>query len=228
MSSLMLEFPSTHPSLLFRLKQFDRNAWELFFHRYQDVVYNWCRTKGLSDSDAEELSQQLMANAPCKVQTYQIWNGFGIPNRFRTWLNTVVHHTVVDHWKVTKEKTANYAPGDDLGRAEIDTQFIAEACREVGEELCQAMEQEVDAVVELAKSIVKPKTWEAYYQTAICDKPIDDVTQELDMTKTAIYAARSRVNKLLQELGAQHQENQLSPTGVSDHDSQMPRREYAA
>ena len=90
MSPTVRNFPSTHPSLIAKLQDSHAEAWSRFFQRYQWVVLNWCRRKGLSLADAEDLTQSFMADAPRKLRTYQMVDDGGEPNRFRAWLKTVV------------------------------------------------------------------------------------------------------------------------------------------
>jgi RNA polymerase sigma-70 factor (ECF subfamily) len=43
------------------------------------------------------------------------------------------------------------------------------------------------------KERVEPTTWQAFWQTAVEDKPVPLVARELNLTTGAVYVARSRV-----------------------------------
>ena len=46
----------------------------------------------------------------------------------------------------------------------------------------------------------EPKTWQAFWQTAVKNKPVDEVASQLKISRGAIYVARSRVIAALKAL----------------------------
>lgn len=43
------------------------------------------------------------------------------------------------------------------------------------------------------RAAVKTRTWQAFWQSSVLDRPIADVATELEMTCGSVYIARSRV-----------------------------------
>src|SRR5580704_15953999 len=58
----MTEAPSTRPSLLIRLRDFqDRQAWHEFVDRYAPGVFGYVRSRGLQNVDAADLTQEVLS-----------------------------------------------------------------------------------------------------------------------------------------------------------------------
>jgi RNA polymerase sigma-70 factor (ECF subfamily) len=56
--------------------------------------------------------------------------------------------------------------------------------------------------LDLVRGEFENRTWEAFWRTAVEDRPARDVADELGMSVLAVYKAKSRVlRRLRQELG---------------------------
>ena len=63
----MTQSDATRPSLLIRLKNHhDRQAWGQFVEIYAPLVYEMARRRGLQDSDAADLTQEVFARSPAR------------------------------------------------------------------------------------------------------------------------------------------------------------------
>ncbi|HMB71812.1 MAG TPA: RNA polymerase subunit sigma, partial [bacterium] len=52
---------TTHPSLLQRVQDAsDQEAWSLFEARYRELILRYCRRKGMSSFEAEDVRQMVM------------------------------------------------------------------------------------------------------------------------------------------------------------------------
>ncbi len=58
------------------------------------------------------------------------------------------------------------------------------------------------------RQTVAEKTWQAFHQTTLEDRPVAEVAKELDMTDGSIYIARSRVMTRLRELVREFEERE--------------------
>lgn len=56
------------------------------------------------------------------------------------------------------------------------------------------------------QSLVSPSTWDAFYQTHVAGRPMDEVAQELGLKVGNVYLARCRVMSRLRESVKQFQE----------------------
>src|SRR5580693_1207388 len=84
----MAEIPATRASLLVRLRDpRDEAAWTEFVDLYAPLVYGYARKQGLQDSDAADLSQEVLSAIVGAVGRLEY-----DPHRgaFRNWLFTVV------------------------------------------------------------------------------------------------------------------------------------------
>ncbi len=76
----------TDEELAARSQEGEREAFSLLVTRYTNRLYNFLRRRALSDSDAEDLTQDTFLRAWTKIGTYK--RGM----RFSTWLYTIGTH----------------------------------------------------------------------------------------------------------------------------------------
>ena len=101
-------WPMTQPDLLLRLRD-DRadDAWRIFVATYAPLVYRYCRTKGLQDADALDITQAVLP----RVRRFDYRPERG---RFRHWLMTVTAREIAHH------RARMGRPGRAPGRADAD------------------------------------------------------------------------------------------------------------
>lgn len=91
----------TSVTLLMRLKDLeDHEAWAVFVERYTPVIFAWCRRFHLQDSDASDITQDVLVKLMRSMQTFQYQPDRG---RFRGWLKTVTANAIRDSkrsWEV--------------------------------------------------------------------------------------------------------------------------------
>ncbi len=86
--------PDTSLTVLERLERDpdDPEAWRLFIEKYQSRIRRWCLTWGSQDSDAEDVTQEVLVKLFAALRKFQY-----DPNRsFRAWLKTVAQHAWSD------------------------------------------------------------------------------------------------------------------------------------
>lgn len=181
----------TSLSLLARLKgdSLHGRSWDEFVRRYQPRIVSWCRRWGLQDSDAQDVSQNVMLELAKQMSAFEYKPG----GRFRAWLKTIARRAWYDY--TMKRKRAEFqAPESDLWRK------LDNAAAET--DLLQALEEECNReLLALAmKSIearVKPDTWQAFKLTELDGQPADAVAQTLEMPRANVYVARGRIQKMI-------------------------------
>src|SRR6516225_891205 len=99
----------TSLTLLGRLQQTptDQGAWDLFVERYGPKVYSWCRRWGLQESDAQDVTQNVLLELARQMQSFVYRQG----GTFRGWLQTVAHRAYCDF--LTARQRATPGSGDD-------------------------------------------------------------------------------------------------------------------
>ena len=190
----MAEFPPTRASLLLRLRDpHDEDAWRQFVELYAPLVYGYALNQGLQNADAADLSQEVL-----RVVVGAIGRLDYDPTRgaFRNWLFTVVRRKLAN-WRRSQQNRPDKGDGAvgphaleqcpvrDPLQAEWDVEWerrvFAWACEQV-------------------RSDVRDLTWQAFWRTAVDGQPAQRVADELGLSLTRVYNARSRVFARLKTL----------------------------
>jgi RNA polymerase sigma factor (sigma-70 family) len=180
----------TRLSLLERLRQAPTNqeAWEEFVERYGRRIYGWCRAWHLQDADARDATQTVLLKLARKMSTF-VYNPAG---SFRSWLKTVTQHVLSDfvaEW--------NQPGGASQVRAILDN---VEARTDLVQKIEAGFDQELlDEAKEQVRRRVDDRTWEAFRLTALEQQRGSAAADQLGMTVAAVFKAKSRVQKMLQE-----------------------------
>lgn len=187
---------STSVTLLLRVRQVeDREAWDSFVARYAPQVFAWCRRHNLQESDAADVTQEVLGKLVRAMQTFAYDASRG---SFRGWLKTATQNAVRDlvaDWR-------------KQGRGAGDTQAIralAEICddgasEELERRVTEQYEQELLLEAEaLVQSRVHQKTWQAYHRVTAGQETSQAAAAALDMPVSEVYVAKSRVIKMLRE-----------------------------
>ncbi len=81
----------TSTSLILRIQAKDHVAWDRFARLYTPYVYGLCRASGMQDSDAEDVSQNVLRSIVSGIISYQRTGSF------RGWISQVTRHRIIDH-----------------------------------------------------------------------------------------------------------------------------------
>ncbi len=182
----------TRLSLLVRLTRTggaDATAWREFVDIYTPLIYCWCRGHKLQDTDARDVTQQVLLKLSTVLPTFQ----YDPSKSFRAWLTTLTHHAWVDFL------SSRQVSGS--GNARI---WAALASVEAREDLMQKIDEEFDLeqleqVMRVVQARVEPDTWEAFRLTALEGRPAAEVARQLQKQVANIYVSRSNVQKMLQD-----------------------------
>lgn len=184
--------PKTNANLLLRVRNAsDREAWSEFVEIYRPVIVRLARTKGMQDADADDLAQRVLISIAGAIDRFE-------PNdqraKFRTWVRRIAENAILNALtrgrreqtgdeslqSLLEREPASYGPDSDLLRIEYRREVFQLAARQIRDEF------------ELT-------TWEAFWQTAVEGRDINEVAVELGRKRGSIYAARSRVMRRLKE-----------------------------
>lgn len=181
----------TSVTLLGRLRQdaHDHAAWNEFVARYEPRILQWCRGWGLQESDARDVTQDVLL----KLQGLLAKFAYDPSRSFRGWLKTLTHHA----WRdlVDDRRRKGSGSGDTSMQAFFEN--IA-----VGDTLVDQLEEEfrnevLDQAMARVRTRVQPRTWDAFRLTALegCSGAI--VADRLEMNITRVYTAKSEVQKMI-------------------------------
>jgi len=197
----MSSSPETRPSLLIRVRDpADQAAWQEFVEIYRPVILRLAEQKGMQAADAEDVAQEVLTAVAKAIAERE-----HDPKRarFGTWLHRVAHNAIVDALTrrmpdrgsgnsalqvALDRREAHNCPGSDLLRLEYRREVFHWAARQVRKEFRQ-------------------ETWDAFWLTAIDGRSIAEVAREFGKDPGAIYTARSRVIRRIQEKVTEYEQD---------------------
>jgi RNA polymerase sigma-70 factor (ECF subfamily) len=183
----------TRLSLLGRLRETpaDQQAWGEFVDRYGRKIFAWCRQWGLQEADAEDVTQNVLADLARQMRTFQ----YEPSGRFRSWLRTIAYRAWCDLLESRKGKASG--SGDSavlalLNSVESREDFLLQLEQECDREL-------LEAAMDRVRRRVEPKTWEAFRLTAHEGLSGSDTAERLGLQVATVFKAKSRVQKMIQQ-----------------------------
>lgn len=193
-----MESPATRKSLLLRLSdRKDGEAWGIFHAIYRPVLDRLLSQWGLQEADRQEVIQEVFTAVAASIRGYRTQSHAGA---FRGWLATITRNKVVDLLRDQKKFPQTLGGSDFL-------QWLAtcpEPNAQFGSELSRwDIEQRRSlfhwAALQVQRN-VQPRTWQAFYLTAVRGKDVSQVAEEMEASPGWVYVARSRVLARLKDI----------------------------
>jgi RNA polymerase sigma-70 factor (ECF subfamily) len=184
---------ATRLSLLARLRFAPRDdrTWAEFVRRYGPLILRWCRRWKLQEADARDVTQTVLARLAERMRTFE----YDPDKSFRAYVRTVTHYVWCDFLEARKRPDAGAGGSDVLQRleqVEARDDLVARLSEEFDQELLEAASDRVRLRLEA-------KTWEAFRLTAVEGLSGAEAAASLGMSVPAVFKARCKVQKLLQE-----------------------------
>jgi RNA polymerase sigma-70 factor (ECF subfamily) len=182
----------TFTSLLHRVQQpGDQAAWSAFVDRYGPRIYAWCRQWGLQESDAQDVTQDVLMQLLDKLRRFQ----YDPTYSFRAWLKTLAHHAWRDF--LDRRGRAGLGSGDSEVWERLDEVTARE---DLEQRLGEAFDREVlEKALARVRRRVAAHTWEAFRLLTFEGLPGAEVAPRVGMQVTMVYVARSKVQKMLRQ-----------------------------
>jgi RNA polymerase sigma factor (sigma-70 family) len=184
---------NTRVTLLGRLRATPNNpaVWSEFVDWYGRNIHAWCRSWGLQETDAQDVTQEVFLNLTVQM------HGFSYDPRgsFRAWLKTLTRRA----WQVyvAKQRKAGRGSGDE---SEIERLAGFAAKKDLTQRLEEAFDQELlTEASNLVRLRVERRTWEAFQLLAVEGLSGAKVAEKLNMKVTTVFVARSKVQRMLRE-----------------------------
>ena len=186
---------STHPSLLQRARGRDAVAWERVVALYGPLVLSWCRAAGLRDADAADVFQDVFQAVAVHLSGFHHGRSGGT---FRGWLRTITRNKVHDHYRRREREPAGVGGSD--ARERLDQVAGAAPAEEATDDPAET--ELLHRALAMIRGEFEPRTWAAFWQTAVDGRSAADVAADLGMTPGAVRVAKSRVlHRLRADLG---------------------------
>jgi RNA polymerase sigma-70 factor (ECF subfamily) len=189
---------TTQATLLERLREGDGvMAWEEFFSRYWRLIFATARRRGCQAHTAEEIVQEVMLTVFQQRDVFQYDPHKG---RFRDWLRTVVRNAVARHRREPAQRIR--APG---GESVVPLETVMD------EGLDDAWEAHFEravlaSLIDIVRQEVAPETYQAFELLALGELSGAEVARITGLSRNAVYLARKRVGRRLQQLGARYRD----------------------
>lgn len=180
--------PVTRASLLVRLRDHgDHSAWNEFVDVYGPMIYGFARKRGLQDADAADLMQDVLRSVSGAIGRLDYDPRQG---SFRGWLFTITRNKVFNLLSSRKGKAR--ATGDSAAHAQL-TAYPDESHELSADWELDYRRQLTSLAMQELRREFQPKTWDAFWRTAVDGESAGDVAASLSMSPGAVYVAKSRV-----------------------------------
>ncbi len=185
----------TSLTLLQRLRAQEQEAWDRLLHLYAPLVRSWCSHQGIRGADADDLVQEVFQAVLTGLPTFQRDRP---GDTFRGWLCGITRHKLLDLFR--RRHAQPQAEGGTAAGQEL--QQVPEPDVTLPDETPDEVAGLYQRALEYVQSEFEPKTWSAFWRTAVDEQSPADTAAELGMSPAAVRMAKSRVlHRLRQEIG---------------------------
>lgn len=200
---------STSPGFVKDLKSNHAQAWRSLVKHYSSLVYAECRSNGLLPQEAADVTQDTFQTVFTLLPRFERRRRTG---SFRRWLRLVTRNKIRDHRRRERNQvaceggTAAYQQFLNACAAPCDLSSLRVTSLEPSTAVSQALC--------VCQHDFEPRTWRAFWRTAIDQCETTQVAEELEMTPQAVRKAKSRVLARLREELCRITGKPISGTGI--------------
>lgn len=183
---------NTSLSLLARLAQeSDSESWGRLVEIYTPLLRRWLARYHVQTSDADDIVQEVLLTVSREVTEFEHNQRKGA---FRSWLRAILVNRLRNFWRSRQYRPVATGNSDFMQQLDAFADQDSETSQIWNR---QHDEQVVSRTLEIIRPRVAPKTWEAFRKQAIEGISASLVARDLEMSVDAVYAAKSRVLKML-------------------------------
>ncbi|QDV88045.1 RNA polymerase sigma factor [Planctomycetes bacterium TBK1r] len=185
------EHPTLSDPFLQGVKQNDPVQWSRLVETFGPIVYRWCRTSGIAETDASDVVQEVFASVARGIDGFERQKDSG---SFRSWLATITRNRVRDHFR----KLAGRQPAEGGTEALTRLQQKADSLDESidGDSISSPL---VRQVLKSVETEFEPATWNAFWMSTIENRPASLVAETTGLSVASVYQAKSRVLRKLRQ-----------------------------
>lgn len=177
--------PTTNVVQGLQLQPDDQQAWQRLYARYQPRVFAWCRQKHLSESDADEVTGDVL------VRMFQYLKSFDrTKGPFQAWMRTMCQHAVFDFRRKTGQQ--GLARGGEEVLRVIEAVPAADWFREFEE--AEVWRLAMDRVCARSDA----EEWAVFEARHIQGQGAAEVAQHLQVSITKVYSHTAKIKTQLQ------------------------------
>ncbi len=188
MSFAPQSYQSTSIGLVSQVQRLQPAAWARLVQLYTPLVYGWTRQAGLQHSDAVDLVQEVFVGVFTSIVKFdRDANRAG----FRGWLWGITRNKLSDHFRRTSRRPRAQG-GSDAQRHWQELPALAPEDADEDQKLAVVSALSHRAL-QLIQTDFQPSTWQAFWKITVEGYAPIEAAEELNLSLTAVYKAKSRV-----------------------------------
>lgn len=164
----------------------DELAWEEFAELYAPLIYGFALSRGLQHADAADITQDVLTTLAKAMHGFEYDRSRGT---FRSWLYTIVRRKISKYFNYTARHAGVEGKEMDSLPAEVEAVWDEEFRSHI-----------FQRAIALAEPEFAVKHWRAFLATVVEGRSMAEVAAELNMRAGAVYVARHRVIRRLQDI----------------------------
>ena len=178
-------------------------AWQRLFDLYAGFIFSIARSKGLNDTDADDIVQVVFADLARNLPTFKYDRAKG---RFRSYLAGLVHWRVTDRLKAGKRDMELMASFEEESKATAAN----DAAFEEREWQAAALEEALRRI----KPEVNPEHYAAFVASTVDGQDTETVMRLYGLSRDNLYQIRKRLTAKLRETVASVLSEMDAPIGI--------------
>ncbi len=181
------EFETVDTSVIFGAQANIQQSWRKVVEVYFPMVYSRCRSVGLNQHDANDVCQNVFKNLATSIGRFSRDVSTG---SLGAWIHTITRRKLADHFE-RLPPTVNDAE-DILNSLEAEREPTTNV---------RSFEFSVSALkaINFVKVEFSETSWLAFWKVTVEGMAPGDVAKELNISRNAVYLARSRIMSRLRE-----------------------------
>lgn len=164
--------------------------WRRMVHLYQPLLRAWCLRAGVSETDADDLTQETLTAVVREVNRFDRQH----PGAFRAWLRGILANRLKNFFRARQNRPIATGASDFLDRLDElespDSALSKEWDRDHDRHLAAR-------AMKLVQQDFTPATWQAFSRLVLEGASPATVAAELGLSANAVLLAKGRVLKRL-------------------------------
>lgn len=183
--------------LLVQVQQMDSQGWDRLVQVFGPIIYRWCRTAGIDNSDAPDVVQEVFTAVARGIPDFKRLKEVG---SFRCWLATIARNCIRNHFR---KQTLEQAAGGTAWLTRLQQQ---EDQHESSTFTDNIRSPKLRRVLDDVQAEFEVSTWDAFWMTVVDGCPTGEVADLTGMSPASVYQAKSRVLRRLRQRLAEDSE----------------------
>jgi len=177
---------ATRVSVIVGVCRNDPDRWREFDAIYRPILRAYLRKRGLEDSEASDVIQDIFVKLLARIHTYDRTR-----HSFRSWLFTVAQHTLIDQARrrATYQKALDGWAIQAIEATPSDSARMKDLFRKIHQEKI------LEHALVTARARHSRKVWACFDQRILRNRPAARIAAELKIEPNAVYVNASRVLK---------------------------------